>query len=209
MGAGRNAGVLHYERNSARAGAGDLVLVDAGCEHACYTADITRTFPAGGRFSAPQREVYQLVADMQELGLSHIAEGAAWADIDGVSADEERGLLGAAGRSPACGGSWGRGSGLVVMASLPACLARQHAARRLMRWLPAAPAPMQACRHRMLSGLQELGLVSQSASLEALREANIDRVFMPHGLGHHLGEAREQGWGGGGAHWLGSLSNTA
>lgn len=61
----------------------------------------------------------------------------------------------------------------------------------------------------MLSGLQELGLVSQSASLEALREANIDRVFMPHGLGHHLGEAREQGWGGGGAHWLGSLSNTA
>jgi Xaa-Pro aminopeptidase len=62
---GANACVLHYSENSARIGAGDLLLIDAGCELESYAADITRTFPPGGRFSAAQRDVYEVVLAAQ------------------------------------------------------------------------------------------------------------------------------------------------
>lgn len=94
VGAGPNAGVLHYERNARLVEAGDLVLIDAGCEHACYTADITRTFPADGRFGGAARDLYQAVLDVQRLGTASIAAGAVWADIDAVS----QGLGAAGGR---------------------------------------------------------------------------------------------------------------
>jgi Xaa-Pro aminopeptidase len=61
VGAGANATILHYVENDQPLADGDLVLIDAGCELAFYTADITRTFPASGTFSAPQRRVYEVV----------------------------------------------------------------------------------------------------------------------------------------------------
>jgi hypothetical protein len=75
VGAGPNAGVLHYERNAATLQQQDLVLIDAGAEFRCYTADITRTFPAAGRFSAAQRDVYEAVLATQLHALDLIKPG--------------------------------------------------------------------------------------------------------------------------------------
>lgn len=61
VGAGENACVLHYVDNQASIGKSDLVLIDAGCEYQHYAADVTRTFPAGGKFSEPQRLLYDVV----------------------------------------------------------------------------------------------------------------------------------------------------
>ena len=58
---GVNACTLHYVKNDTEIAAGDLVLIDAGCEFAGYAADVTRTFPASGRFTAPQRSLYEIV----------------------------------------------------------------------------------------------------------------------------------------------------
>ena len=61
--AGENATVLHYNENCVELKAGDLVLIDAGAEADLYTADVTRTFPASGKFNDAQRACYQLVLD--------------------------------------------------------------------------------------------------------------------------------------------------
>lgn len=66
VGAGENACILHYTENQDQINKNDLVLIDAGCELNGYAADITRTFPAGGKFSKEQREIYQLVLDTQQ-----------------------------------------------------------------------------------------------------------------------------------------------
>ncbi|MYA67922.1 MAG: Xaa-Pro aminopeptidase [Gammaproteobacteria bacterium] len=76
VGAGANACVLHYVSNDARVEDGDLVLVDAGCEYRYYAADITRTFPANGRFSAEQREIYQIVLQAQAAAIEAVQPGA-------------------------------------------------------------------------------------------------------------------------------------
>jgi len=60
---GPNACILHYNANKRRVQAGDLVLVDIGAEYSYYTADITRTYPASGKFTPRQRELYQAVLD--------------------------------------------------------------------------------------------------------------------------------------------------
>jgi Xaa-Pro aminopeptidase len=72
---GPNACVLHYNVNDRVMQDGDLVLIDAGCELDGYASDITRTFPVNGRFSAPQRTLYELVLAAQEAGLKAIAPG--------------------------------------------------------------------------------------------------------------------------------------
>lgn len=61
VGGGENACVLHYVNNNCALNAGELVLIDAGCEYQHYAADITRTFPVNGRFSAAQKEIYDIV----------------------------------------------------------------------------------------------------------------------------------------------------
>lgn len=66
---GANACILHYVQNDGRIADGDLVLIDAGAEFGYYSADITRTFPAGGRFTAPQRALYDLVLSAQHAAL--------------------------------------------------------------------------------------------------------------------------------------------
>ena len=70
--AGLNACCLHYGENSDAVKQGDLVLVDAGTEVNLYAADITRTFPASGKFSHAQRAVYQVVLDAQQAALDAI-----------------------------------------------------------------------------------------------------------------------------------------
>lgn len=75
---GANACVLHYTQNNARLHDGDLLLIDAGAECDHYAADITRTFPVSGRFSEPQKQLYQLVLDAQSAALAEIKPGAPW-----------------------------------------------------------------------------------------------------------------------------------
>jgi Xaa-Pro aminopeptidase len=76
VGAGENATILHYIDNHCAIADGDLVLVDAGCEYDHYTADITRTWPANGRFSPAQREVYDLVLATQKEAVAKAVPGA-------------------------------------------------------------------------------------------------------------------------------------
>ncbi|MDC8759482.1 aminopeptidase P N-terminal domain-containing protein [Janthinobacterium fluminis] len=73
--AGANACVLHYHANNALVRDGELVLIDAGCELDGYAADITRTYPANGRFSAPQRQLYELVLAAQAAALDAVRPG--------------------------------------------------------------------------------------------------------------------------------------
>lgn len=80
VGGGTNACVLHYVENQNPLREGDLVLIDAGCEYDYYAADITRTFPIGGRFSAAQRELYELVLEAQKAAIKKITPGNHWDD---------------------------------------------------------------------------------------------------------------------------------
>ncbi len=72
---GPGACILHYVENDRRMQDGELLLVDAGCELDWYAADITRTWPVGGRFSGPQRAVYQLVLDAQVAAIAEVRTG--------------------------------------------------------------------------------------------------------------------------------------
>ncbi len=74
--AGANACVLHYIPGATKLRAGELCLVDAGCELDGYASDITRTFPADGRFSAPQRELYEIVEAAQRAAIAATRPGA-------------------------------------------------------------------------------------------------------------------------------------
>ena len=65
IGGGENATILHYVENNRPLNDGDLLLVDAGAEYRGYAADITRTFPVNGKYTQPQREVYDVVLDVQ------------------------------------------------------------------------------------------------------------------------------------------------
>ena len=75
---GANACVLHYVTNSDQLREGDLLLIDAGCELDGYASDITRTFPVSGRFSAPQRAVYDIVLAAQAAAMEKVRPGCAW-----------------------------------------------------------------------------------------------------------------------------------
>jgi Xaa-Pro aminopeptidase len=81
VGAGENATVLHYIENRSAIADGDLVLVDAGCEYDHYTADITRTWPANGTFTSPQRKVYDLVLATQKAAIAMAKPGATLDEI--------------------------------------------------------------------------------------------------------------------------------
>jgi Xaa-Pro aminopeptidase len=72
---GANACVLHYRADAAPILSGDLVLIDAGCELHGYASDITRTFPANGKFTAPQRELYDIVLASQEAAVAATKAG--------------------------------------------------------------------------------------------------------------------------------------
>ena len=78
--AGANACVLHYRADAAPVRAGELVLIDAGCELDGYASDITRTFPANGTYTGPQRALYDLVLASQEAAVAATRAGARFTD---------------------------------------------------------------------------------------------------------------------------------
>ncbi|MBI5624834.1 MAG: aminopeptidase P family protein [Elusimicrobia bacterium] len=78
---GANSAVLHYHGNDQRIRKGSLVLIDAGAEHLGYAADITRTFPVDGRFTARQRDVYSIVLDAQKAVIDAARPGVLSADL--------------------------------------------------------------------------------------------------------------------------------
>ena len=82
---GPNACVLHYRDNDREMAAGDLLLIDAGCEYRGYASDITRTFPVSGRFSGPQKDVYELVLASQLACLDAVRPGAEFHDYHKVA----------------------------------------------------------------------------------------------------------------------------
>jgi Xaa-Pro aminopeptidase len=75
---GANACTLHYNANDAKLRDGDLLLIDAGCELDGYASDITRTFPVSGKFSAPQKDLYELVLASQAAAINKVAPNSHW-----------------------------------------------------------------------------------------------------------------------------------
>jgi Xaa-Pro aminopeptidase len=85
VGSGANATVLHYVANGRRVEEGELVLVDAGAEYESYCGDISRTFPASGRFTPPQREMYGVVRAALEAGIAAVRPGAPFSAVHDAS----------------------------------------------------------------------------------------------------------------------------
>ncbi|MBP7111873.1 MAG: Xaa-Pro aminopeptidase [Nitrosomonas sp.] len=77
---GANACVLHYVENRDELKSGDLLLIDAGCELDGYASDITRTFPVNGKFTAAQKDVYELVLAAQVAAIAQVKFGNHWND---------------------------------------------------------------------------------------------------------------------------------
>jgi Xaa-Pro aminopeptidase len=78
VGGGANSCVMHYHDNDRRLCEGDLLLLDAGCEHDYYASDITRTFPVNGRFTPAQRAVYDVVLAAQLAAIAKVRPGNHW-----------------------------------------------------------------------------------------------------------------------------------
>lgn len=76
VGSGPNATILHYRKNDRCLAEGDLLLIDAGAELDYYASDVTRTFPVSGKFTAPQRRIYEVVLKAQELTIAATRTGA-------------------------------------------------------------------------------------------------------------------------------------
>ncbi len=82
---GPNACVLHYRDNDREMSDGELLLIDAGCEFQGYASDITRTFPVGGKFTGPQKDIYELVLAAQHACLEVVRPGADFHDYHKAS----------------------------------------------------------------------------------------------------------------------------
>jgi Xaa-Pro aminopeptidase len=94
VGGGANACVLHYIANRDTLVDGDLLLIDAGAELDGYASDITRTFPVNGRYSGPQRELYELVLAAQLKAIEQVRPGCQWDDVHRAAVEVlTRGML--------------------------------------------------------------------------------------------------------------------
>ena len=82
---GPNACVLHYRDNNRQLQDGELLLIDAGCEYHGYASDITRTFPVNGKFSGPQKAIYELVLAVQQACIDAVKPGADFHDYHKVA----------------------------------------------------------------------------------------------------------------------------
>ncbi|MFT4651111.1 MAG: Xaa-Pro aminopeptidase [Polaribacter sp.] len=80
VGGGANSCILHYTENTDVLNDGDLLLIDAGCEVQGYASDISRTFPVNGKYSAAQREVYEIVLAAQTAAIKKVKPGNHWND---------------------------------------------------------------------------------------------------------------------------------
>jgi len=101
VGSGLNSTVLHYDENRRQTEAGDLIVMDMGAEFGYYTADITRTIPVSGKFTARQRAIYELVLGAQQAAIDAVKPGLSLRDLDAVArkyiADHSGDLCGAGG----------------------------------------------------------------------------------------------------------------
>ena len=79
VGSGANSCVLHYIDNTRELEDGDILLIDAGAEYESYASDVTRTFPVNGRFSRPQKAVYEVVLAAQLAAIDAVRPGNHWA----------------------------------------------------------------------------------------------------------------------------------
>jgi Xaa-Pro aminopeptidase len=87
VGAGENGCILHYTENSRTRIGNNLLLMDVGASYHGYTADVTRTIPAKGKFSPEERIIYQLVYDAQEAAFKILKDGATWQDASKAASD--------------------------------------------------------------------------------------------------------------------------
>lgn len=87
VGSGENGCVLHYMENTKTKIGGQMLLMDVGAEYHGYTADVTRTVPADGKFSEEERAIYQLVYDAQEAAFKTLKNGSKWADAGKAAKD--------------------------------------------------------------------------------------------------------------------------
>lgn len=87
VGAGENGCILHYMENNKTKIGNNLLLMDVGASYHGYTADVTRTIPAKGKFSPEEKLIYQLVYDAQEAAFKTLKEGATWADASKAAQD--------------------------------------------------------------------------------------------------------------------------
>jgi Xaa-Pro aminopeptidase len=87
VGAGNNGCVLHYIENSKTRVGNQLILMDVGAEYHGYTADVTRTVPANGKFSNEQRLIYNIVYEAQEAAFKKCKEGTSWQELNKVARD--------------------------------------------------------------------------------------------------------------------------
>ena len=87
IGAGDNGCILHYETNTKTKVGNSLILMDVGAEYHGYTADVTRTIPANGKFTEPQKQIYQIVYDAQEAAFKTLKDGSSFA-IASAAANE-------------------------------------------------------------------------------------------------------------------------
>lgn len=85
VGAGNNGCVLHYQENNDLRVENRMVLMDVGAQYHGYTADVTRTIPASGKFTAEQKQIYNLVYEAQEAAFRISKDGTSWQDLDKVS----------------------------------------------------------------------------------------------------------------------------
>jgi Xaa-Pro aminopeptidase len=85
IGSGENGCVLHYMENTKTRIGGQMLLMDVGAEYHGYTADVTRTIPADGKFSAEEKAIYQLVYDAQEAAFKTLKNGSKWADASAAA----------------------------------------------------------------------------------------------------------------------------
>lgn len=85
VGSGPNSTVLHYDSNRREMQAGDLVVMDIGAEYGYYTADVTRTIPVSGTFTARQRAIYDLVLGAQQAAIDSVRPGVTVATLDRIA----------------------------------------------------------------------------------------------------------------------------
>jgi Xaa-Pro aminopeptidase len=78
VGSGENGCILHYQENTKTRIGNEMLLMDVGAEYHGYTADVTRTIPADGKFSAEEKAIYQLVYDAQEAAFRILKDGVEW-----------------------------------------------------------------------------------------------------------------------------------
>lgn len=81
LGSGPNAAVLHARPSERRVAAGELILIDAGAEVRGYASDVTRTYPASGRFTAEQAELYRIVLEANRVATERCVAGTEWREV--------------------------------------------------------------------------------------------------------------------------------